>query len=168
MESCSDALETTKTEHLCAMGTHIGVLPWYMYYTGNSYYPRNGTTWVMLHKGWMLSRGRSPNGNISPRATNPCCTISWVITDFLYFPSGRNVRAFQPFFYRNYCIYPGAKYVAYVISLMLLLQSPWERVLLIQQVYICSCLHVYTQYHAYMHNSAKCIQKSFVIVLFTY
>ena len=29
--------------------------------TCNSYYPRNGATWVMLHKGWMLSRGRSPS-----------------------------------------------------------------------------------------------------------
>ena len=27
------------------------------------------TTWVMLHKGWMLSRGRSLSGNIRPRAT---------------------------------------------------------------------------------------------------
>ena len=70
----------------------------------NSYYQRNGTTWVILH-------------NISQRATNPCCTISWVITDFLYFSSGRNMRAFQPYFYRNYCIYPWAKYVAYATSL---------------------------------------------------
>ena len=29
---------------------------------------------------------------------NPCCTISWVITDLLYFPSGKNMRAFQPHF----------------------------------------------------------------------
>ena len=29
--------------------------------SSNSYYLRNGATWVMLHKGWMLSRGRSPS-----------------------------------------------------------------------------------------------------------
>ena len=43
--------------------------------------------------------------------------FSWVITDLLYFPSGRNMRAFQSFFYRDYCIYPWAKYVAYATSL---------------------------------------------------
>ena len=60
----------------------------------NSYYPRSGTTWVMLHKGWMLSRGCSPSDNMSPRATNPCGTISWVITD-LYFPSGGPFNLFS-------------------------------------------------------------------------
>ena len=90
----------------------------------------------------MLSRGRSLSGNISPRATNPCCTISWVITDFLYFPSDRNMRAFQPFFYRNYCIYPWAKYVAYATSLP------------VQHHLCCYCI-VYGK-ESYLYNNEHC------------
>ena len=81
---------------------------WYVHarYICNSYYPRNGATWVMLPEGWMLSRGRSPSDNISPRATNPCCTISWVVTDLLYLPFWQTREAFQQDLYRNDCIYP--------------------------------------------------------------
>ena len=48
------------------MFSHYGIAGGYNNYLGgvhvcNSYYPRSGATWVMLHKSWMLSRGRSPS-----------------------------------------------------------------------------------------------------------
>ena len=95
----------------------------------NSYYPRNGATWVMLPEGWMLSRGRSPSDNISPRAD-----LLYLLTDLLYLPFWQTHEAFQQDLYRNDCIYPLGKIccihniTSCATSVMLLLQCLWERV----------------------------------------
>ena len=78
----------------------------------------------MLHKGWMLSRGRR------------------VITDLLYFPSGRYMGPFNLFSIGITAFTLWQNMLHYATSLMLLLQSPWERVLLIQQIELYTLLNI--------------------------